>query len=220
MMHISSRLGMTTGMLVAVPNPSPADSSEIQNAINKSLQSASAQGIEGPAITPYILAEVERATGGKSLDANIALVLNNARVACNIAKEFMRISTDKNTIETPIDSSSVGFENLQQNARDQNDILVVGGAVIDIISTASSSNANQKGEYEGLILKSSNPGSTMRSVGGVGRNVASAVARLRDGTNICLLSVVSRDNAGHEIMRDLSKRYVLYYYFQTDKKSF
>jgi pseudouridine-5'-phosphate glycosidase len=46
------------------------------------------QGISGKDTTPYLLGSIVERTGGKSLDANIQLVLNNAKVAAAIAVQF------------------------------------------------------------------------------------------------------------------------------------
>lgn len=59
-------LGMSTGMLVAVPNHDPAGSS-VEAAIQEALQEASAAGIEGRDVTPFILKSVAEKTGGDSL---------------------------------------------------------------------------------------------------------------------------------------------------------
>jgi pseudouridylate synthase / pseudouridine kinase len=215
MMQSSRRLGLSSGMIVGVPNPNPADSMTIQLAINDALAKASTLEIEGAKVTPFVLAEVERLTQGRSLEANITLVLNNARVASNIAKSLLSISTppiSTNTADSSSSSSSSSSSHglfnssLQLNQRVHNDVVVIGGSVIDIVSTASNKNVSESKNYPGLIMKSSNPGTMKRSVGGVGRNVATAVSRLRDGVNVCLLSVTAEDSSGAEIMNDLSKR--------------
>jgi len=48
------------------------------------------QGITGKDTTPFLLARIAERTGGRSLEANIQLVLNNARVAAEIAVEMSR----------------------------------------------------------------------------------------------------------------------------------
>lgn len=80
-------LGGHGGMLIA--NPVPADdeiaSTVMQLHIETALKLASSQGIEGKAVTPFLLGEILRLTDGASLKTNIALVLNNARLAARIA---------------------------------------------------------------------------------------------------------------------------------------
>lgn len=60
----------------------------ITNAIDTALQEAEQQGIFGKESTPFLLARVCELTGGNSLDSNIQLVLNNARLGANIAKHY------------------------------------------------------------------------------------------------------------------------------------
>jgi pseudouridine-5'-phosphate glycosidase len=54
------------------------------------LAEADRLGIRGKDITPFLLSEIVQATEGRSLQANIALVKNNARVAAEIAVAFAR----------------------------------------------------------------------------------------------------------------------------------
>jgi pseudouridine-5'-phosphate glycosidase len=49
------------------------------------LAGAAAAGVTGPRVTPYLLAAVEHATGGRSLAANLALLEANARLAADVA---------------------------------------------------------------------------------------------------------------------------------------
>ena len=57
-------------------------------AIAQVLQEADAQGIRGKASTPFLLARVSELTGGNSLASNIALVLNNAALAAQVAVAY------------------------------------------------------------------------------------------------------------------------------------
>lgn len=81
------------GMVIANPIPAEEslDEAYIAGAINSALDTARKQGLSGKAITPFLLAEIERLTGGRSLEANIALVKNNARVGAAIAREYAAI---------------------------------------------------------------------------------------------------------------------------------
>ncbi len=71
------------GMLVTNPIPEEysMDKEVIDAAIEQALADAKAQGIHGKETTPFLLARVVELTGGDSLESNIKLVLNNARVA-------------------------------------------------------------------------------------------------------------------------------------------
>ncbi len=80
-------LNLRGGTLVTVPVP-PEDelsAAEAEVAIATALAEADAQEIKGKAVTPFLLARVSELTGEASLRANVALLLNNARVASAIA---------------------------------------------------------------------------------------------------------------------------------------
>ena len=85
--HTSLELGFRGGMLVTNPIPEEysMDPDVINGAIDEAIAQASAQGIHGKATTPFLLAKVKELTGGDSLDSNIQLVFNNARLAARTA---------------------------------------------------------------------------------------------------------------------------------------
>ena len=80
---------------VVIANPVPAefesDPKFINHAIEKALRHADAQGVRGKRITPFLLAEIERMTGGSSLKTNIQLVMNNAALAARVACKYAQI---------------------------------------------------------------------------------------------------------------------------------
>lgn len=80
-------MGLKGGMIIA--NPIPAsdslDPTYISKIIQQALDTAESNGIKGKAVTPFLLAKVKELTQGKSLVSNVALVLNNARLASKIA---------------------------------------------------------------------------------------------------------------------------------------
>ena len=75
------------GMLLTNPIPDEfaMDPDVINKAIDDAVAEAKAQGIHGKQTTPFLLAKVKELTGGDSLDSNIQLVYNNARLAARIA---------------------------------------------------------------------------------------------------------------------------------------
>jgi len=81
------RLGLPGGALIANPIPAGAEipAAEIGSVIESALTQAQRDGIEGKAVTPFLLGRIVDMTKGRSLEANIALVLNNARLAARIA---------------------------------------------------------------------------------------------------------------------------------------
>jgi len=74
---------------VVVANPIPEayalPRAEIDRVIEQALTEARQRGIKGKETTPFLLAKIVELSGGKSLEANIQLVLNNAALAAQIA---------------------------------------------------------------------------------------------------------------------------------------
>ncbi len=83
-------MGLVGGMLVTNPIPEEysMDADRINTAINEAVEDANRLGIKGKETTPYLLDRIKEITGGDSLDANIQLVLNNARLAAQVAKNL------------------------------------------------------------------------------------------------------------------------------------
>ena len=90
-------LRLRTGMLVTNPIPEEysMDKAVIDRAIDEALAEAKAQGIRGKETTPFLLAKIKDLTGGDSLDSNIRLVFNNARVAAETAKALSELKKTK-----------------------------------------------------------------------------------------------------------------------------
>lgn len=87
-------LGLSGGQLVTNPIPEadeiPRD--VILPIIETAMAEATAQGIAGKSVTPFLLQRIFELTEGRSLASNIALVLNNARLATEIAKEMTKLA--------------------------------------------------------------------------------------------------------------------------------
>jgi pseudouridine-5'-phosphate glycosidase len=85
--HLELGLG---GVLVCVPVPGaealPGDAA--RNAVERAVTEAEAAGIHGPATTPWLLARIAAITEGASVRANTALIVNDARVAGEMAREL------------------------------------------------------------------------------------------------------------------------------------
>ncbi len=88
-----NELGMKSGMLVT--NPIPEEYSMDANVINTAIENAVAEakelGIHGKDTTPFLLAKIEKLTGGNSLASNIQLVYNNARLAAKTAAAYCNL---------------------------------------------------------------------------------------------------------------------------------
>lgn len=81
------------GILISNPIPDEysLDNAYINKYIEKALESAKEQNIKGKAITPFLLKAISEATNNKSLEANIALIYNNAKIGAMIACEYAKI---------------------------------------------------------------------------------------------------------------------------------
>ncbi len=86
-------LGLSGGAVIANPIPIEYEMKPdvINAAIEKALAEAKAAGVRGKDVTPFMLAKVKDLTGGDSLESNIALVMNNARLAAALATEYARL---------------------------------------------------------------------------------------------------------------------------------
>mgnify|MGYP001149963277 CR=1 FL=1 len=80
-------LNLGQGLLVTNPIPQEMsmDKTYIENQIEIAIKEMNQLGIKGKETTPYLLDKIQKLTGGSSLESNIALVLNNARLASQIA---------------------------------------------------------------------------------------------------------------------------------------
>ena len=89
-MKVKWELGLEGGMVIANPvlREDAMDEEVIEEAITKSLKEASEKGIDGKAVTPFLLERISQLTDGESLKTNIALVCNNALVGAKIASAY------------------------------------------------------------------------------------------------------------------------------------
>ncbi len=85
-------LGLQGGMVISNPIPEEfaMDHDAITNAIDSAVKEAEEKGIKGKDSTPFLLGKVKELTGGSSLESNIQLVYNNARVGTKIAVELAK----------------------------------------------------------------------------------------------------------------------------------
>ncbi len=91
--HAQRAMGLKGGMPVTNPIPEEysMDPAVINKAIDQAIAECQAQGVHGKATTPFLLARVKDLTGGDSLDSNIQLVFNNARLAARTAAELVKL---------------------------------------------------------------------------------------------------------------------------------
>ncbi len=85
--------GLSGGILIS--NPCPKDEAlphdYIDSIVADAVKEADEKGIKGKDVTPFLLKRIVEMTGGKSLETNIKLVINNAILGAEIAKEYAKI---------------------------------------------------------------------------------------------------------------------------------
>ena len=86
-------LNLSGGLVIGNPIPQEyeMDYDTINKAINDALAEAKAKGIRGKDVTPFLLSNIKSITNGKSLESNIHLVYNNAKVASRLAVEISKL---------------------------------------------------------------------------------------------------------------------------------
>jgi pseudouridine-5'-phosphate glycosidase len=87
LMSIQWQLGLSSGIVFCNPPPesSALDRAQTESLIKTALIAANSEGIQGKAVTPYLLSYLSQASGGATLKANMDLLVSNASVAAQIA---------------------------------------------------------------------------------------------------------------------------------------
>jgi len=186
-------LGLSHGMLVAVPNQSPAEGAAVEDAIQSALAEAAELEISGQAVTPFLLKRVAEKTAGESLRSNMALVEQNAVVGAEIAIAIAEKARIKN--QSSLSSPTQHFPSAAVLPPSR--VVVMGGTVLDLVA--------QPNKGEKLRLGTSNPASCRESDGGVARNIAEVLGRL--GSSPLLYSAVGNDSRGLSMLHRLSTKY-------------
>ena len=88
---VRAQIDRGCGIVIAVPAPADRalDRDVVESQIDRAIERAAQAGVHGAALTPYLLRALGEMTEGKTLDANVALLENNARVAARIATELV-----------------------------------------------------------------------------------------------------------------------------------
>lgn len=94
LMHAKWHLPVSGGILVANPIPKnySMDPQMIDEAIEKAIKKAEEKNVKGKETTPFLLSAVKELTQGDSLEANLALVYNNAKLAAQIAVSLSNLN--------------------------------------------------------------------------------------------------------------------------------
>ncbi|CAG7847631.1 Pseudouridine-metabolizing bifunctional protein C1861.05 Includes: RecName: Full=Pseudouridine-5'-phosphate glycosidase {ECO:0000250/UniProtKB:P33025}; Short=PsiMP glycosidase {ECO:0000250/UniProtKB:P33025}; {ECO:0000250/UniProtKB:P33025}; Includes: RecName: Full=Pseudouridine kinase {ECO:0000250/UniProtKB:P30235}; {ECO:0000250/UniProtKB:P30235} [Serendipita indica DSM 11827] len=205
--HHGDLLGLSNGCLFGCPIPEEYArvGEKIQLAVNQAVEESKQNGMDkrGKEVTPWLLQRVNELTNSASLENNIALLENAARIGGRVAVEYSKLKSGSNISQpaalvlpelTPTDTVR-GTKSEQHKPAN---LVVIGGAAVDVVSKASP----RTGES---IKQSTVPGTISNALGGVGRNMAEAAHRLttasNDGTggDVLLVSPIGNDLYGHKI---------------------
>lgn len=95
LMQTHWEMGFTSGIVFCNPPPSGSAlrKQEVDAWVAQALESAASAEIRGKAVTPYLLDYLAKASRGQTLETNIGLLVNNARVAAQIAKAYSAVSS-------------------------------------------------------------------------------------------------------------------------------
>ncbi len=96
MVHAKWNMGLKGGMLIGNPVPKEYEEQKgrVEGAINMALEELKSSDIKGKDATPFLLKRVKDLTNGESLNTNIQLVYNNARLAAQVAKIYCSSQED------------------------------------------------------------------------------------------------------------------------------
>ncbi len=97
--HVHKSIGLQSALLISQPPPIDLDipPNTMESFVNKALEKAKSAEISGPAVTPYLLEQVNILSGGASLISNLGLLKQNARLAAKLA---IAISSKKSFISS------------------------------------------------------------------------------------------------------------------------
>ncbi|XP_037039125.1 pseudouridine-metabolizing bifunctional protein C1861.05 [Bradysia coprophila] len=180
-------LGLRSGILIAAPVPEEwaMNEDEINLAIKNALELAETNDIRGKEITPFLLSKIAEITKGRSLDTNIALIKNNAKIAAQIAVELAKLKASTQPEKKCEIKSSAGNDFVVSD-RSNKVPVVVGASVIDLSYTIADDDLKFNGATYHSKLQTFG--------GGVGRNIAEAISKLYGCVHF--ISVVGNDQNG------------------------
>ncbi|XP_021917454.1 uncharacterized protein LOC110828757 isoform X3 [Zootermopsis nevadensis] len=191
-------LHLNSGILLAVPIPDAEaiEGNEIEKAISTAVKEAEDHGIKGKEVTPFVLNRVISLTGGRSLESNIALIKNNAKVGAQVALELAKRQMHSSKQLSSEDVfQSLHAASSERCAAKSSPVVVIGGSVLDSVLAIK--------ENSILANGSTHAGQIRQSGGGVGRNIADALGKL--GTLPFLISAIGNDYAGDYLVKNTLK---------------
>ncbi|KAI5807123.1 Indigoidine synthase A like protein-domain-containing protein [Geopyxis carbonaria] len=230
----SHALGLQSGQLFTNPVPLSHEipHEAITDIIAAAVQKARDDGVSGKDVTPYILSDILQRTGGKSIECNRALLVNNASMGAKVAVELAKLegggrnqaasgfmpATPSPPVATPPApaASPIAITTPKQPqptpTHPDPEVIVIGGLALDLScdftpppsSSPSPSSSSPTTTSTTPVLHTSNPSSISETLGGVATNVSHALHLC--GTPTRLVSSVGTDLAGTWALSQLTAR--------------
>ena len=94
LMKLQWELGLSAGIVFGNPPPAVValPRAEAESLIEAALDAADSAGIQGKAVTPFLLSELSKHSGGRSIETNMSLLVENARLAALICRSFSALA--------------------------------------------------------------------------------------------------------------------------------
>jgi pseudouridine-5'-phosphate glycosidase/pseudouridine kinase len=223
-------MNLKSGIVIAVPIPKEHAAYDVQVAILQALEEAKQSDIKGPNVTPFLLSKVSTLTKGNSLEANLRLIENNARVGAQIAVQLSKQSKSK-ILSKPLinesmsklsaqtrsyhfhakrdfplvqtrNSGPVGY-NLCTKRRYSKHVSTVSKRPYIFGASALDITSTLHEPWASGDPSSSYKGKVVQTPGGVARNIAETMHRLHASPK--LISAVGTDFAGNTLLNHFSQ---------------
>ncbi|KAI6205547.1 hypothetical protein M3Y94_00804400 [Aphelenchoides besseyi] len=184
----SDELNNRSGTLIACPLPCGFEnkSEQIERAVDEAIEEANELKLSGKPLTPFLLKRVNELTRSTSLEINVALLKNNAKIATQIANEY--VNQQRTSL---FRSSSNNSNEVEHKSTRQFEILCVGAAIFEYEFIAEKEPKFDGGSYSGEFFQ---------RAGGVARNHAECFQKLQCKSP--LLSVVGDDLQASLLLSD------------------
>ncbi|XP_077294269.1 uncharacterized protein LOC143916882 [Arctopsyche grandis] len=194
MLKATIDLELNSGLLIAVPIPEEhaMNELEMEKAIWGALCDADRRGIKGKEVTPFILSAVARVTGGKSLEANVALIKNNAKVGAQIAVSYSELKSNLDAESPQGRGTFMNMRNTQGEPSTGSAKSEPLGAPPVVIGGSNMDSTIKILEPEVKLDGSTHRCNVVKSWGGVARNIADCLHGL--GGRPVLLTALGEDS--------------------------
>ncbi|EKM83921.1 hypothetical protein AGABI1DRAFT_110531 [Agaricus bisporus var. burnettii JB137-S8] len=216
-LYTQTELRLQNGAIFAVPIPQEyeAKGEMIQGLVNQAIAESEANGMSkrGKDVTPWLLARVVELTKGESMESNMALLRNTARVGGQIANQYAKLASGRNNLATSVTplpaeepaagvgSAGPGIE--EDVALPPADLIIIGSAAVDITAQTMTDSDTRLSQH------STSPGKVSLSLGGVARNVAEASHRIlaaqEHATSSLLVAPVGEDVLGKLLFEETQR---------------